>query len=409
MDFSSSTILNDLLKVFQDASVTGMLALMPEAKVLLVLLGCIDIGTTWTLYSGEAKMNQMLARVIKIGAFLFLIIYWADINAAIMRSFQVAGLTAAGITVTGGVQDFISPSHLIDNGFTVVKNLMDGLSNVGMNFGKAIIYIISIGLVIFSFFVMSLQLLITKIEFNIWASVGVILMPFGAIRFTRFLFQRAVSATFAFGVKLMVMYFMLGMVDKIAGSVTEIPADAITFSVMLRYGLSYLVLGYLVWKIPNLAAGMVQGMPTMDAPVQSTGRAAVAAAGMPGRAVQGAAQTIGGFQATLAAARLRSNGLPPAMLERDENGNLKWNTANDTPLESAIRKVNDGKGSGHSVKSEFFRELGRQTWAGGPWGRGLIQGSNKSQYRTEDYASLKTGDYKDKRQRNRNPQNDSKD
>lgn len=66
----------------------------------------------------------------------------------------------------------------------------------------------------FSYFIMSIQLLLTKIEFNIFAAIAVILLPFGALRYTSFLFQRAVSCVFSFGIKLMLCYFMLGIVER---------------------------------------------------------------------------------------------------------------------------------------------------------------------------------------------------
>lgn len=159
MDFGNTQILNEILKFFQDASITGMLNLIPHAKALVCVLAIIDLCSTWALYDGEMKMSQMISKVMKLGAFLFIIMYWNDINHAIMVSFQYAGLTAANVPVNG---DVIEPSKLLDNGFNVCKTLFDGLSSVGLNIGKALMYVITIGLVMFSFFIMALQILITK-------------------------------------------------------------------------------------------------------------------------------------------------------------------------------------------------------------------------------------------------------
>lgn len=154
MDFGNTQILNEILKFFQDASITGMLNLIPHAKALVCVLAIIDLCSTWALYDGEMKMSQMISKVMKLGAFLFIIMYWNDINHAIMVSFQYAGLTAANVPVNG---DVIEPSKLLDNGFNVCKTLFDGLSSVGLNIGKALMYVITIGLVMFSFFIMALQ------------------------------------------------------------------------------------------------------------------------------------------------------------------------------------------------------------------------------------------------------------
>ena len=84
MDFGNTQILNEILKFFQDASITGMLNLIPHAKALVGVLAIIDLCSTWTLYDGEMKMSQMISKIMKLGAFLFIIMYWNDINHAIM-------------------------------------------------------------------------------------------------------------------------------------------------------------------------------------------------------------------------------------------------------------------------------------------------------------------------------------
>ena len=377
MDFGSVGILNDILKFFQEASIIGMLNLIPHARALVCVLAIIDLCSTWALYDGEVKMSQMVSKVMKLGAFLFIIMHWNDINHAIMVSFQYAGLTAANVPVNGEV---IQPSELINNGFDVCSTLFKGLSSAGFyNIGKALMYIITIGLVLFSFFVMALQILITKIEFNIFASIAVILMPFGAIRYTNFLCQRCISAVFAFGVKLMVMYFLIGLVQTIVGKVDAIPKDAVTFAVMLKYALSYLVLGYLVWKVPNMAAMMMQGQPSLDAPMQSVGNmsrqaagtAASAAISAPGAIAGKGLQAFGNFRSTLNTARTRAHG-----------GTLY--NGNHQPFQT--------EGSGRTTKNEFARELFRQRM-GNYLSGNMEKGAQNALEHSKSWRNIQSGAY----------------
>ena len=120
----------------------------------------------------------------------------------------------------------------------------------------------------------------------------------------------------------------------------------------------------------------------------------------PGSIVGKAAQTYGNFQATLAAARLRSQGIPAGA-----TGKASASMGNSS-LENRVASQGP---SGHSVKSEFFMELLRQRAANSTIGRGITRGANNAQYHSDDYINLKTGDYKRRQQRNRNPQDDSKD
>ena len=65
MDFGNTQILNEILKFFQDASITGMLNLIPHAKALVGVLAIIDLCSTWALYDGEMKMSQMISKIMK--------------------------------------------------------------------------------------------------------------------------------------------------------------------------------------------------------------------------------------------------------------------------------------------------------------------------------------------------------
>ena len=66
MDFASSDFLTELLKFFEMHCITGFLALQPYAWQLCSVLAIIDLGTTWTLYSGEVRMSALISRAIKV-------------------------------------------------------------------------------------------------------------------------------------------------------------------------------------------------------------------------------------------------------------------------------------------------------------------------------------------------------
>ncbi|PWM76980.1 MAG: P-type conjugative transfer protein TrbL [Phascolarctobacterium sp.] len=264
IDFSDGNFLNALLEFFERNSIMGFLALVPHAKELLTVLGIIDICATWALYDGYFRMSEMIGKVMKIGFFVFLLAYFPDINSALLRSFQMAGLTGAGMTISA---DMLGPSNVLDMGFTACKDLFKAfheisiMSNGGL--GKLFMYLIAMFFTIAAFFFMAFQILLTKIEFNIFASLGVILLPFGVLRQTSFMFQRMVSAVFAFGVKLMVMYFMVGLTLSYMGTLSLSAEE--DFAILLKQSLAMFTLGLLVWKIPSLAANIMSGTPTLDA------------------------------------------------------------------------------------------------------------------------------------------------
>ena len=368
MDFTSSNFLTELLKFFELHSITGFLALQPYAWQLVSVLAVIDLCTTWTLYSAELRMAAVISRVMKVSFFLFLILQWDTISSAILVSFQYAGLTAAGVTPSG---DWLAPSKILEQGFEVVGGLLKAfnetsiMSNGGL--GKCFMYLLATLITLGAFFFITLQVLLTKIEFNVFASIGVILLPFGAIRFTSFLFQRVVSAVFSFGIKLMVMYFLLGLFNSLAGDVKAIPTNE-SFATMLRISLSYAAMAFLTWQLPNLAASMMNGQPAMEAGAAMAGARTVgeAVSGGVSGAIAKSASTYGNARATMNAART-------SQTER-----------------------------GGALATNFAKTMMRQKFANSTIGKSLMRGANNAINHHEDYKNLRSGKAFEEPQKNRN-------
>ena len=380
MDFTDTNFLDNLLNFFYEHSVTGMIQLQPHAFELVCVLAIIDICSTWALYDGQMRMSFVINKVMKVGFFLLLIVNWDTINSAILRSFEIAGATASGLSNIGA-GDWISPSKILERGFNICGTLFKDFQDTGItdNGGIARLFmdLIAIAITIASFFFISLQVLITKIEFCIFPSLGVILLPFGAIRFTSFLFQRVVSGVFSFGVKLMIMYFLLGLFDTLSGTLTSFEEN-VSFSSMLKMALSYATLAFLVWKLPNLAASMMNGQPSMEAGdvVRGATTAKSTVAGAVGGAV-GAAGAVSRVAGKTAAG---------------------YGFANAT-IKAA--QANIGV-QGGSVAGEVAKNVARTSFANSAIGKGLIRGANRALNQMEDYKNLKTGEYATKPQSNRN-------
>lgn len=375
MDFTSNNFLDELLNFFEEHSVIGLLALQPHAFELVSVLAIIDFCTIWALYDGQMRLSLVISKIMKVGFFLLLIVNWSDINKVVVDSFQMAGSTAAGLDYSNG--DWNTPSNILTMGFDTCTDILADFHETSImdNGGIARLFmdLMAMIITIASFFFISLQVLITKIEFCIFSSLGVILLPFGAIRFTSFLFQRVVSGVFAFGVKLMIMYFLLGLFDTLSGTLTSFEEN-VSFSSMLKMALSYATLAFLVWKLPNLAASMMNGQPSMEAgdvvrgatTAKSTVAGAVGAAGAVSRVAGKTAAGYGFANATIKAAQ-----------------------------------ANIGV-QGGSVAGEVAKNVARTSFANSAIGKGLIRGANRALNQMEDYKNLKTGEYATKPQSNRN-------
>lgn len=109
-----------------------------------------------------------------------------------MRSFEIAGATASGLSNIGA-GDWISPSKILERGFNICGTLFKDFQDTGItdNGGIARLFmdLIAIAITIASFFFISLQVLITKIEFCIFSSLGVILLPLELLDLLLFYFK----------------------------------------------------------------------------------------------------------------------------------------------------------------------------------------------------------------------------
>lgn len=380
MDFTDTNFLDSLLNFFYEHSVTGMIQLQPHAFELVCVLAIIDICSTWALYDGQMRMSFVINKTMKVGFFLLLIVNWDTINSAILRSFEIAGATASGLSNIGA-GDWISPSKILERGFNICGTLFKDFQDTGItdNGGIARLFmdLIAIAITIASFFFISLQVLITKIEFCIFSSLGVILLPFGAIRFTSFLFQRVVSGVFSFGIKLMIMYFLLGLFDTLSGALTSFEEN-VSFSSMLKMALSYATLAFLVWKLPNLAASMMNGQPSMEA----------------GDVVRGATTA----KSTVAGAVGGAVGADGAVSRVAGKTAAGYGFANAT-IKAAQANIGI---QGGSVAGEVAKNVARTSFANSAIGKGLIRGANRAMNQMEDYKNLKSGEYATKPQSNRN-------
>lgn len=278
-DFSAYTVLNSLVTFFREAAVGGYQNLLPYGYQLLAAFLIIDLAITWTLYKGDFKIQEIFEKICKVGFLLLILKMMPEINFYILRSFQQAGLIAAGLNTD--VNAFVNPANILSKGIEIIGVVAGGNGEYGGVLGEVMkvgfftkgglgilfMGIITIILVVFSFFMMAVELMMTIIEFNVFASVAVILVPFAGLKFTSFLFQRCVSAVFQYGIKFLVLYFVLGLVWTIAEELGPIKAEeskALDVGTMLTYGLTYLTLGYLVMKIPTLISGMLSGQPSMS-------------------------------------------------------------------------------------------------------------------------------------------------
>ena len=115
IDLTNTGFLDSLLLLFETKSVDGIGYLLPHALWLLVILGVLQLTTTWTLYEGDTRVRELLNLVFKVGVAAFLVYNFGKIAMLVFQSFQHAGFVAAGPTAEG----LSTPSSIVDRGMNV--------------------------------------------------------------------------------------------------------------------------------------------------------------------------------------------------------------------------------------------------------------------------------------------------
>ena len=320
MDGVQFAFLNQLLDTFRTASVTGMVNLKPAALGLVTVLGILDVTAMWGLYFGEMRVREIMGKVIKISFFVILILNWGPITTAVEDTFVKVGQIASAhqtatkpssIMVEGtkkmyrlwnnaiydipmsdtakssdNIPYYDSNGNLNKDATKMIEadkkanaptNPFSGLGESIAAIPGRIIKIILALAIFIAFAFIALNVLLCFVEFYLTTALSIILLPFGVNSHTSFISQKALGAVVNFGVKLMIMIFLLGLMSTMISKM-----DAITnedYGKLFEAVLQACMYAFLIWKLPSLISGMLSGTPSMGASAAGVVQSAATAAG----------------------------------------------------------------------------------------------------------------------------------
>jgi type IV secretion system protein TrbL len=261
----SSTILNDIVRDYEAISTSWFSALGPIANKIFWILVAIQL--TWSAIwwvidreDGLAVVSSLLRQVVAIGFFYALLLNGGTWVPAVIQSFSQAGATAAGLTD-------LSPTGVFDQGLALANRILNATSDLGLldGFFASLIAGITAIVVVIAFAIIAAQLLVALVESFIVIGAGVLFLGFAGSRWTKFFTERYLSYVASIGVKLFVLYLIMGVGMGIAarwmpvlerGGFSPIPF----FHVM---GGS-LVFVFLTWHIPSVAGSLMAGAVSLS-------------------------------------------------------------------------------------------------------------------------------------------------
>ena len=264
-----------------------------EVAFLTTTLVTIDIvlaGLFWAFANDGSVVVQLIRKVLYVGFFALLLNNFKALANIVFQSFAGLGLKASAASF--GADQLLRPGFVAETGFTASQPLIERAGEL-IGFSSFFDNIVTVGvlmlawlIVLLAFFVLSVQLFITIIEFKLTTLAGFVLVPFALFGKTAFLAERVLGNVITAGIKLMVLAIVVGIGSSLFGSLVPTGDGDITLEQASSIILGAVAVFGLAIFVPGIAAGLVSGAPQLGA-----GAAVGATAGLAAGAV--AAGTLG--------------------------------------------------------------------------------------------------------------------
>jgi type IV secretion system protein TrbL len=236
----------------------------------------------------------LLRKIMWIGAFYALLINGRNWIPTIVDSFNILGQQASG---TGPM----SPSDVFMRGLNVAGALMDGASSSAFltNPGTSLACVLAAALTVLAFIGITIQFVVAMVESYIIVAAGVIFLGFGGSRWTAPYVERYIGLGVSNGVKIMLLYLLIGVgmnisLDWIPNAQAVATSSSPAMDAFEVMGASLIFL-MLCWQIPKLFSAVLGGSPALTGgDLLATGTAVVAGTAAVGSLAAGAAGVVAG-------------------------------------------------------------------------------------------------------------------
>ena len=236
--------------------------IMNEASNLFYILALLDFawGAPQLLRENDftGLFLSLIKKLLVISFFYAALLNGQTWIPAIVNSFAQLGANAAGVPMAQ------SPSDIMTQGLQIASDLFTKISATSLltQPGGAITTTLAACIVLASYIIITLHYVVTKLEAIIVMSAGYIFLGFGGSRWTSPYFERYISFAVSTGVRLMLIYLMLGVFKTVSsnwiatmnGYTADQPITQIFPTLM-----SMLLFAFASWMIPKMAASLASG------------------------------------------------------------------------------------------------------------------------------------------------------
>ena len=256
-------VLDGIANQYRDASRLWRPRLVPIAQQLFMLLASIEFavsGLIWALR--HDRLDDIAAKFLlkfTLTAFLLALItsftFWIP---PIVNGFAAAGERAIGDVGT------VSPSGIIDIGRETSLSILGAL-DVGVmlsNPAMAVYGAIAAFVVALAYTAIAAQLVLVLVESYVVLGGGVLFLGFAAFRGTAGFAENLISYTFGIGIKIFLLYLIVGLGTQMARSWIPLIHSSSFFgpaSPLLQIVGGSMIFAVLAIRVPNSVAARLSG------------------------------------------------------------------------------------------------------------------------------------------------------
>src|ERR1700722_17274602 len=237
-------------------------AIMQEAAFLFYVLATLDFAWSAPSFLRESDFMGLFLSLIKkllvISFFYAVLVNGQTWIPAIVNSFITIGTNATGLSAAQ------SPSDIMAQGIQICSDLFDKVNGANLltQTGAALTTILMIVMVFASYLIIVLHYIVTKLEAIIVMTAGYIFLGFAGSRWTMPYFERYISLAISTGVRLMLIYLMLGVFKTVSQNwVTAMDSytpDQPALQIFPTLA-SMLLFAFASWMIPKMAGSIASG------------------------------------------------------------------------------------------------------------------------------------------------------
>ncbi|MCX6593170.1 MAG: P-type conjugative transfer protein TrbL [Acidobacteria bacterium] len=259
----------DLLDQYRTLRPTWFAAAAGAANRLFGILALIEFAWSAAVLVMERTDLQgwtsgLIKRMMFVGAFYALLVNGRTWIPAIIDSFEIIGQNAAG--VGGG----LSPGDIFIRGLDIADQMLTASSLSGFltNIAGSLALVLGAFITFLAFVVVCVHYVMALVESYVVVGAGFIFLGFGGSRWTAPYVERYIALAVAVGVKIMVLYLLVGAGMTISAGWVARATSLGTLANPIMSALDIvggaIIFMALCWQAPKFTASLLGGSPAFS-------------------------------------------------------------------------------------------------------------------------------------------------